>query len=478
VNILVTAIQPNLVCNDHLNISVDGAAGCGITLTPDMLLENFEAGCPASAYRIYVKRFGSQYITNPDGTPRNMNGVRFAYDLFQWQNNQFVKAVHTYEVEHVYGNRCWGTFTPEDKLPPVVNCGPIRQIFCYEVDAFLAETQANARFRPTMSDNCGLGEVTKTDHKFLDGCNGGTIKRKWLVKDASGNQWECEQHFMVINEVNWMCPDPLVELTCKDRTSPDDIYDLVFARTPGNAATKDTTAVKAAYPFKKDLNNRVIFNPNVTLTANKKGGVLHGMCSYYTTYNDLEIGACGNHCHGNKKVIRTWTVLDWCNASEGPYTCTQVIKAVDVTPPTAIVKDTMVSTRPWDCTADFYLPNPWELHDDCDIDPKWSVKGPVGVTMVDLRPNGVVVSGVRYYFRALGAPCGDHIFKYTLTDCCGNENVLPITVKVVDRTPPTPIAKRDIVISLTPGYFTDSSGVLIEDGQAKLFAAERRQWIT
>ena len=47
---------------------------------------------------------------------------------------------------------------------------------------------------------------------------GGILKRKWVVTDASGNTASCEQHFHVITEVPWMCPDPLVELTCKDNT--------------------------------------------------------------------------------------------------------------------------------------------------------------------------------------------------------------------------------------------------------------------
>jgi hypothetical protein len=104
---------------------------------------------------------------------------------------------------------------------------------------------------------------------------------------------------------------------------------------------------------------------------------------------------------------------------------TQVIKAVDDEAPTAILKDTIVSTRPWDCTADFFVPNPWELHDDCDINPTWTVKGPVGVTIV---PAVQVVNGVSgphplYKWRAVGAPKGVHDFKYTFVDCCGNERI-------------------------------------------------------
>jgi len=453
-NVLVTAIQPNLACNDHINISVDGAAGCGITLVPDMFLENFEAGCPESSYYIYVRPFGGNtYITNQDGTPRDMRGVRFAYPLF---NPNGTKAVHIYEIAHKYGNRCWGTFTPEDKLPPVINCGPIRNIYCYEIPGLLAETAANARFRPTATDNCGIVSTIKVDHDLSEGCEGGILKRKWVVTDASGNTASCEQHYHVITEVPWMCPDPLVELTCKDKTDPDDVYDVVYARTVGGPVTKDTTAVKAAYPFFKTDNGRVYFNPN---SSPRKGGSLHGVCNYYTTYTDQEIGACGLHCHGNKKVIRTWTILDWCNASEPPRTCTQVIKAVDNEAPTFFVKDTMVSTRPWDCTADLWLPEVWELHDNCDLAPV--------VTVKSADPEVIVTwNATQKRWRAVGVPCGFTQFKYTATDCCGNSVTILNTVQVKDLTPPVPVAKRDIVIGLTPGY--DASGN--QDAQAKLFA--------
>ena len=252
-----------------------------------------------------------------------------------------------------------------------------------------------------------------------------------------------------------MCPDPLVELTCKDNTDPDDVYDVVYARTPGGPVTKDTTAVKAAYPFFKTANGRVYFNPN---GSPRKGGSLHGVCNYYTTYSDLEISACGLHCHGNKKVIRSWTILDWCDGSVYRG-CVQVIKAVDNEAPTFFVKDTMVSTRPWDCTADLWLPEVWELHDNCDLAPV--------VTVKSADPEVVVIwNATEKRWRALGVPCGFTQFKYIATDCCGNEVTILNTVQVKDLTPPVPVAKRDIVIGLTPGF--DANGV--QDAQAKLFA--------
>ena len=317
------------------------------------------------------------------------------------------------------GNSCWGTIKVEDKLAPRIDCGFIRDIFCYDVTDFVNQTLSNATFRPTWSDNCGAATATFSTHTFLTGCDGGSIKRSWVVTDASGNSSQCDQWFDVITDVAWTCPKDLVELSCNEDTSPEAI------------AMK--LGVSVGFPSFKDGNTEVSIN---------------GVCNYYATHSDVEIDVCGANCGGNKKVIRTWTILDWCNNEISK--CTQIIKSVDTQAPTFILKDTIVSTAPWYCEGDFFVPNPWELHDNCDANPTWTVKsGTVGVTIVpallDGAPHPV------YKYRAVGAPKGVTELKYTATDCCGNEVTIISTVTVVDRTPPVPVAKRDIVVGLVPG---------------------------
>ncbi|MBK9152337.1 MAG: T9SS type A sorting domain-containing protein [Saprospiraceae bacterium] len=581
----ISPITANMVCNNHVNVSLD--ANCQVRLNPDMLLEGSNYGC-FDNYQIRVWPFGNQAQATG-----NVNNVSVAFPC----------GTHTYEVINQAGNRCWGTFTIEDKTAPTLTCecangfilvpitsltsnltaasprfarpsvvsvpfgacapagvntypyqaftinipsagsrtftsvslpgsgttdnflalyinsfnpaapcqnlvlsnddtngllaaitynfpGPGTYVLvnttfssapalpsnwainitggavnsstpctvaCYDVDAFMAQTLTNFTASspaalPQAIQNriswtpecCGPVTVTISNHKFInDMCEGGTLVRKWLVRDASGNTAQCEQTFFVtnigFNQV--FIPNTPVDLTCKDATDPESIV----------AKTGD---VRNGYPYIVRGNTFVPVNGSI--------------CKIFCTYNDTEITACGAHCHGNKKVIRTWTCLDWCTGQTA--TVTQVIKATDDEAPTAILKDTVVSTRPWDCTADFFVPNPWELHDDCDINPQWTVKGPVGVQIV---PAVQVVNGQTqphpvYKWRAVGAPKGVHTFKYTFVDCCGNERVLTNQVTVEDKTPPTPIAKRDIVIGLVPGY--DANG--FPDGQAKLFARD------
>ncbi|MBK8669606.1 MAG: hypothetical protein IPN89_09120 [Saprospiraceae bacterium] len=423
--ITVTAVQPNLTCNDHLNISVNET--CRIALVPDMLLENYEAlgPCQDGDFIIKVWPFG-----DASKATGNVNGVATAYP----------KGTHTYEITHPYGNKCWGTFTVEDKLAPRIDCGPVRNIQCYEVDALVAEdvtkkaSPSTARFAPSWADNCGMVTAEFTTHKLLDGCNGGNVLRKWIVTDMSGNTAYCEQWFAVNTVVEWSCPTSLVVLGCKDAVTPEAI-----------AASR---GVAAGFPY----------------FASPAGNTpIHGVCNYYTTYSDVEIDACGAHCHGNRKVIRSWQILDWCNGTVTP--CQQIIKAIDTEAPTFIVKDTIISTAPWYCEGDFYVPNPWELHDNCDINPTWSVKSSVvGVQIVPALLNGT--PHPVYKYRAIGVPKGTSHLKYTATDCCGNEVTIVSNVTVVDKTPPVPVAKRDIVIGLVPGY--DANGV--PDGTAKLYS--------
>ncbi|MBK9149499.1 MAG: T9SS type A sorting domain-containing protein [Saprospiraceae bacterium] len=313
---------------------------------------------------------------------------------------------------------------------------------CADLPRILGSTQITNNPNLATADACGPVTSTFVDNVEGNDCTGRIVRRSWLVTDGSGNTAQCEQIFSLrkLNISDVLDPVNVVDLECKDATDPESV------------AAK--LGVRFGYP--------------TVLVGGQPAKIDNNICGLYAVYSDVEVDACGTHCHGNRKVIRTWSLVDWCTAQV--VTRGQVLKAVDDDAPTAILKDTTVSTRPWDCTADFFVPNPWELHDNCDINPEWTVKGPVGVQIVPAVQvvNGQVQPHPVYKWRAVGAPKGVHTFRYTLVDCCGNERVLTNTITVVDKTPPTPIAKRDIVIGLVPGFDADG----FPDGQAKLFAKD------
>ena len=50
-------------------------------------------------------------------------------------------------------------------------------------------------------------------------------------------------------------------------------------------------------------------------------------CNIHATHHDAVIAACGTACLGNSKIVRIWTLLDWCTLETANYV--QIIKAVD-----------------------------------------------------------------------------------------------------------------------------------------------------
>ncbi len=169
----------------------------------------------------------------------------------------------------------------------------------------------------------------------------------------------------------------------------------------------------------------------------------NNVCNLYVTYVDQTIPACEDgtsYCPGNEKVIRTWTVLDWCTAETIDYV--QLIKSIDKTPPVITANDITKSVDPWGCEANFQFPAPEHLHDDCSTVHEYWVSGIGVVTNYDADGN---VTG----FSAFGVPKGEHQYIYEASDCCGNVGLDTITVTIGDHTPPTPIVKQDIVIGLT-----------------------------
>ncbi|MDF1698148.1 MAG: T9SS type A sorting domain-containing protein [Saprospiraceae bacterium] len=304
-------------------------------------------------------------------------------------------------------------------------------------------------------DACGNTSYTFSDSEVDNGCAGSTITRTWFATDASGNTSDgCVQTITVTNIgiADILLPPALIELPCGNGTSPDDIVAYF-----DNPLTTDIPLGPFCNLDVIERNEGHAFGYPHYLQRGCDGGkhpqiVDNSVCNIYATYADQEIPACGVGCDGNVKVIRTWTLLDWCTNETVPYT--QLIKAVDNNGPTFIVKDVTVSTDPWGCEANIDIPQPWELHDDCTDDVTYTVSGPAGVIIVGDAVNG---------YTALGAPKGVHTFTYTAADCCGNVTSVDASFTVVDGTPPVAVAKQNIVISLT------SSGTS-NTGLAKLYA--------
>lgn len=398
-----------LACNDNVQVSLN--QNCEADITPGMILEGED------------EDLIDNYSVSIDGITGTIITVPGVYSVTITDNSN--------------GNSCWGTINVEDKLAPLItgcdcppdNDDPECQFLCTDLDNILNNITPVPQ--PEVNENCGSYVSEYTDLVADGGCGEKTITRTWLFTDNSGNTATgCTQEFrtLAVTLADIVAPLSPIELGCGADASMPAIVDYF---TPIIGVD---VAITYGYP-----------------TAN--GVAINGaICNLVATKVDLEIPVCDQPCSNSFKIIRDWTVLDWCTAEITNFT--QIIKAVDNEAPTVEAQDMTVSTSPWVCEANFYLQAPSILHDDCTNFVEYTVSGPAGVTIT-------YDSQLELYF-ASNLPKGIHTFVYIASDCCDNTAQYPILVTVTDETAPVAIAKQNIVISLTQA----ANG----QGTAKLYA--------
>jgi hypothetical protein len=478
--------QSYVACDDHKNVTVSGDS-CSITFGLQFLSTCLNPAIfvrpnGGTAYLNYsftgtvngvtYHRWPSLTYPGPVVAGRNYfipasiigvaGGPTWTHLNWQGQTPKHLKQFLGVEKRHIYEcatgvtgsiNRCWGTFSLEDKLAPVMQCPGNITVECADARLYLNSNIKSTSLlrRPTIiSENCGVVDSTLTIEDKRKDC-GGYLVRNWTYTDCGGMKGICSDtiFFTALTESRRMCPDQLVVLKCNDGITPDDIYNAIFARVtvpslPTARDTfiyRDTTALKQAYPFFKTA-GAASFDPAGTI---KKLGKLEGVCTFITSYSDQIIYPCGNTCNSTRKIVRLWTVLDWCSGTMFP--CTQVINATNTDGPTIVASDLTVSVDPWTCSSNFTFPPPTILHDVCDANPKYTVRGPLGVTIRWDIPSK--------RFIAIGVLKGVHTFTYVGLDCCNHESYDEVTVTVLDKTPPVAVAKQNIIISLTTGSESD-----------------------
>jgi hypothetical protein len=398
-----------LACNDNVQVSLN--LDCEANITPGMILEGEDEDLLPN-YVVTIGGVSGTIVSSP--------------------------GVYSVTVTDITNdNSCWGNITVEDKLAPIIeacdcpvgNTDPECEFLCTDLDGILNGT-VNVP-QPIVAENCGNYDSEYSDLITDGGCGEKIITRDWIFTDDAGNQsMGCTQEFrtLAVSIGDIVAPVSPVILPCGADVSMPAIVDY-FTPIVGAAA-----AIGYGYP-----------------TAN--GVAINGaICNLVSTKTDIVIPICNASCSNSFKVLRNWIVIDWCTADVIEFT--QILKSIDEEDPTIQANDITVSTDPWVCEGNFYLPAPTILHDNCTSYVTYEVTGPAGVIIIwDAQAN---------LFFATGAPKGNHTFNYIASDCCNNTAIDPVIVTVADQTAPVAIAKQNIVVSLTQSY----NG----EGQAKIFA--------
>ncbi|MCC6279664.1 MAG: hypothetical protein IT262_03625, partial [Saprospiraceae bacterium] len=333
----------NLVCNDLVTVALDES--CTLELNPDMILEGFNA-CFAN-YLVQVDR------SLPLGNGPWQPAVLGPSDVHHTYAVRVVLDANGNSIADLGENSCWGNISIEDKLPPVITC-PCSALTdntctytCADKDGILNGSIATPL--PTAVDGCE-GPITnvvtnpnapganlyKKDVYYAgaDACSVARIERTWTAKDSWGNSAQCTQIFY------------LEPFDLDDVDFPED----VTIDCEGCGLTANTKPCETGVPtvdgFDADgVYELIQYNGNCVVLS-------EGLCNLGAQYEDTRIDVCA----GTFKILRHWTVLDWC--TNEVYEHDQLIKVVDDEGPAiATPADMTVSTNPSQCCATVNLPD-------------------------------------------------------------------------------------------------------------------------
>jgi hypothetical protein len=459
---------------------------CYATVGADDVLE----GGPYSCYDDYIVEIRNwntgQLIDRRPTVPGVQVGVQ---DIGQ---NYQVKV-----IDPVTGNSCWGHIRIEDKLAPVLTCPGDLTLDC------TASTLPANTGTPTVEENCGGYTLTYQDNVTQGSCALGydkIIERRWTAIDGSGNKSSCVQTITVnlgdLNNVlapaNYdglpgnramlacdgkidrnkdVTPHEVAPDTCIDGYLLDSVYWRANPTRPniylGPGGTLGRRIPRALgwnciddvndpnyghpspdpvyYPAHKnwDALNPNCYGPEVHVMWYGTGRPATACRNFGTTYQDVIIDLAKPGCDagpiGCYKVLRQWTVMDWCTGKVGGHN--QVIKVADVEGPKVLYPDSAVVTMDvWSCTGTWEVPPAWLL-DNCSNELHYTVEVEDGVVSGN-ETDGYIVSGL---------PRGIQNAYIVAEDCCGNITKKTVRLNVLDNVPPIPVCIKNTVVSLVGG---------------------------
>ncbi|MCB9338778.1 MAG: HYR domain-containing protein [Lewinellaceae bacterium] len=445
----VVTTPSQVVCNDLLHVTLDPVT-CSSVILPDDVLEGTYACFDDYSVNIYL----------PNGVPLNPHNV---------VTGAHVGINLSYTLVHpVSGNTCWGHILVEDKSSPVAICPNDVEILCtVDPDSVVYWVPFNhpcypakdywGNLVPVNDSLLYLGEPSATDcspwvwpFAYTDDytlyeCTDNpaliaNITRTFIIQDIWGNKDTCQQHITWVrgeaNQVTWpadtviACNYPYLDQLAASNYSADSLgWPYIFSYKHGK----------------------------LSLAGN-------GICNLGLTVSDQIVNVCTNEY----KVVRTWTLFDWCPANGGPPTQTvhvQYIKIENVAP--IITVDclqtdpatgycVMNATEPgnyphYPCYAIFV---PYAQVDAvCDQIVDITVETPGGGTT-----NGGIIPGG-------GLPLGGpYVITYRAEDQCGHITELELTVIVKDLTAPVAVCDEITDVNLSSDGLATVYASTFDDG--------------
>jgi uncharacterized protein YrzB (UPF0473 family) len=324
------------------------------------------------------------------------------------------------------GNSCEGTIEVYDNLTP----------YCVSIEDYTIACEAELPSEddithpgyPVFGDNCSIDQIYLSVETVIDGdiCSepGMVVERIWYAIDGSGN---------VVADAD-VCTQT-----------------ITIERTPLTFPT-DQTYDCADYDV-EDLTPDLTGEPTPASAA---------ACLYNVVYTDQVLPLCG----GLSKIIRTWTVLDWCTgevilADENGTGHVQVIKLMDGEGPSINATDIVVGTDSDACGFTGLIPAP-VITDNC-----------TGVALVQMFIPGL--PELEYVYDSDGNVAGGLVGEpgidlgsatliIVAVDACGNISEAEVTVSVEDQTEPLPICDEITQVAVSTNGIAEVFAESFDDG--------------
>ncbi|MEL7146818.1 MAG: hypothetical protein AAFO69_10650, partial [Bacteroidota bacterium] len=313
---VVDDLAPIAACDDQLLVSIP--SGGYALLNANTFDEGSSDNCNNVYFRVRRNEIASCDLANGDDS--NQSGYQEWFDervvfcCSDISDGPVDVTLRVYEIDPGDGpvdpNRetgngdlvghytdCQSIVTLQDATAPVFEyCPPPLTINCGD-----EQEQLSIYGSPIVNDNCSFVTLDSTLVTTLEDCGEGTITRSWTATDAYDQNSSCVQTITIVN-------NEMLQLSDIDWPADIDLFEC-----GASTAIEDLPTENQA--------------PTITFGGCGNVGINHTEATFNTV-----AGACF-------KVLRTWTVIDWCHYSGEPdspgrYVHTQVIKVVDEIEPT------------------------------------------------------------------------------------------------------------------------------------------------
>ncbi len=290
-------------------------------------------------------------------------------------------------------NSCMSTIYVEDKLPPTLICAA-DTIPCTTV----IEDIDFESFIETVYDNCDADP---------------TLWYSYTIQNLACNPHHLTQRVTVI----WTATD--------DSGNSSTCIDEIYLKKPaiGQIVFPPNTSVSCVTPN---------IDPSITGVPTYNGQPIDHVCQYIVFHSDQIIPMC----NGARKVLRLWTVKDWCTGVQRTHV--QEILIIDNTPPNITCPANItVGTSPGVCTTKYTIPFP--VVSDACADP----------SQIQIQVFVSVIPGIYAPGQMINLGLGTTLITMRATDPCGNTRQCQYSVTVKDLTPPIPVC-HSINVTLGP----------------------------